>query len=61
MAPVASSDMKMEEGGASTSHKIITIGERVGRAQSSVTSEELAAKSGVPLVIDNGAFNQGER
>lgn len=54
MAPVANGDTWIKEEVASSSHEIITIGERVGRAQPAVRSEEMAAESGVPLVIDNG-------
>lgn len=60
MAPVANGfsgdHMKAEP----TSHDIITISERVSHARQNVRKEEMSAKKGVPLIIDNGKYSEME-
>lgn len=54
MGPVANGSSGRKSEVASTSHEIITISDRVSRARQTVRKEEMSAKKGVPLIIDNG-------
>jgi hypothetical protein len=57
MAPVANGFSGTKSEIASTSHDIITINERISHARQNVRKEEMSAKKGVPLIIDNGEWH----
>lgn len=56
MSPVRNGSSQGTTNGASSSHEIITISERVSRARQNVPKEQTSASKGIPLIIDNGEY-----